>query len=141
MAQRGKHLCTYLTLLSILAGCSGQSEPSSSKSNYSPPTALAQSLPVGQVAEKDGESVAHESAVAGTALNTNGKPGRLSSPRGEPSRYLSLSSGSSSSHSSTYSSTTKSVHVSEYTRKDGTLVKSHDRSAPSRKSSGGSRKR
>jgi hypothetical protein len=45
------------------------------------------------------------------------------------------SSHSSGRHSSTHSksskpSKNKTVHVREYTRKDGTLVRSHDRSAP-----------
>lgn len=39
------------------------------------------------------------------------------------------------------SSSSKSVHVKEYRKKDGTVVKAHDRKPPKEKSTGGSSKR
>lgn len=49
------------------------------------------------------------------------------------SSSASRSSTSSSSSSSSYSSSPKTVHVKGYTRKDGTYVRPHTRSAPRRK--------
>jgi len=75
--------------------------------------------------------------LAGSAQPPSAQPKIAAHNQGRGARSTASTARPSPGTVATKGSSAKPVHVRQYTRKDGTVVRAHDRAAPGSKSKGG----